>query len=112
MRGIGRRRHHQDVRSRALLRQSQPLQHTETMLLVDDREAQFLELHVFFEQGVRADGDVHQAFREQLLKLRLLAVGKTAGQQHRDIAQLGEDVLEVKLCCVARISVGASTATW
>ena len=57
----------------ALLHQPQPLQHAEAMLLVDDGEAQLLELDVLLEQRVRADDDVHQALGQQFLELHLLA---------------------------------------
>ena len=73
----------------ALLHQSEPLQHAEAMLLVDDREPQLLELHVLLEQRVRADHHVRQPFRHQLLELRLLAAGERSGQQHRHVAELG-----------------------
>ena len=68
-----RRGHHQHVRRDALLHQAEPLQHAEAMLLVDDGEAQVLELHVLLDQRVRADGDVDQPFGHQLLELHFLA---------------------------------------
>ena len=40
-----------------LHQQRLPLLHAEAMLLVDDRQAQPLELHVGFEQRVRSDDD-------------------------------------------------------
>ncbi len=64
--------------------------HAEAMLLVDDRQAQLLELDVLFEQRVRADDDVHQARGHQLLELRFLAAGERSGQQHGDVAELVE----------------------
>ena len=62
--------------------------HAETMLLVDDGEAELLELDVFLEQRVRADHDVRQALRDQLLELRLFAAGEGPGEQQRDVAEL------------------------
>ncbi len=67
----GGRGHHQHVGMDALLHQAEPLHDAEAMLLVDDGEAELLELHVLFEQRVRADGHVRQAFGDQLLELRL-----------------------------------------
>ena len=55
----------------ALLHQLEPLHHTEAVLLVDDHQAQLLELDILLEQRVRADHHLHQPFRDQLLDLRL-----------------------------------------
>ena len=84
----GRGGHHQDVGMHGLLHQSEALQDAEAVLLVDDGEAEILELHVLFEQRVRADRHVRQAFGDQFLELDLLAAGERSGQQQRDIAQL------------------------
>ena len=59
----------------ALFQQAEALEDAEAVLLVDDREAQLVELDVFFEQRVRADGHLRQALGHQLFELRLFAAG-------------------------------------
>ena len=54
----------------ALLHQVEALQHAEAVLLIDDGEAQLVELHVLFEQRVRADHHLRQALGDQFLELR------------------------------------------
>ena len=71
-----------------LLHQPEALQDAEAVLLVDDGEAQLLELDVLFEQRVRADRHVRQAFGDQFLELGLLAAGERSGEQQSDISQL------------------------
>ena len=66
------------------------------MLLVDDRQAQPLELHVLLEQRVRADHHLRQPFRHQLLELRFLAAAERSRQQHRHVSQLRQDLLEIQ----------------
>ncbi len=57
-----RGRQHQDVRRMAvrggLIHQALALQHAEAMLLVDGHETQLRELHVVFDQSVRADREL------------------------------------------------------
>ncbi len=60
----------------AFLHESEPLEDAEAMLLVDDREPEPLELHVFFEQRVRAHHHVREPFRRQFLELRFFAAGE------------------------------------
>ena len=81
----------------AFLHQPQPLQHAEAVLLVDDRQAQPLELHVLFEQRVRPHHHLHQPLRHQLLQLRFLARAGRPGQQQRHVSDLGQNLLEVEV---------------
>ena len=108
-------REHVDLRPQRLQRFL--LAHAEAVLLVDDHEAQALELHVALQELVRADGDVDfacgKAFqrRRRLLaalearELRQLdrpvgeAVGKSVemllgqerrGREHRDLHVVGD----------------------
>ena len=43
--------------------QAETLHHAEAMLLVDDREAELLELDILFEQRVRADHHMRPVLR-------------------------------------------------
>ena len=54
-----------------------------------------MKLHVFLEQRVGAHRYVRQPFGQQFLELRLLAAREGAGEQQRDVAQLGQNLLEV-----------------
>ena len=48
------------------------LHYAEAMLLVDDHQAQLLELDVFLEQRMGPDHHVDQPFRDQFLQLTFL----------------------------------------
>ena len=62
VRGNRRGGHHEDVRRLLVLRPKPgALLHAEAVLLVDHHEPQVGELHAAFDQGVRADQDVHLA---------------------------------------------------
>ncbi len=93
---IGVRRHRQRARNRrrghdqlmrkatgepALLAQQQALMHAEAMLLVDDHQAEALELDAFLEQRVRADRDLRGARREIGQRARARRRVALAGQQ-------------------------------
>ena len=68
-----RRRHRQHVDRRPQLLEPLLVLDAEALLLVDDDQAQVLELHVLRQQPVRADDDVDLAVREPLERLLLLA---------------------------------------
>ena len=57
----GRRGHDQHVDGGALAAERRAPMHPETMLLVNDGEAEIAELHIFLEQRVGADDDVDRA---------------------------------------------------
>ncbi len=84
--------HDEHIRMRALLEQLQALHDAEAMLLIDDGQPQLLQLHVLFEQRVRANAYVRQTLGQQLLELLLLARGTGAGQQHHHIAEFLKQV--------------------
>ncbi len=77
--------------------QAQPLHHAEAVLLVDDGEAEVLPFDVLFDQRVRADTDMGQAFGHQFLELRFFALRRRAGEQNRHVAQFVEQVLEIEV---------------
>ena len=56
-----RRRHHEHVGMQPLRAQRRALQHAETVLLVDDDQAQRREAHVALDERVRADHQMHAA---------------------------------------------------
>ena len=68
----------------ALDHQTPPLSHAETVLLVDDAEAQAVKNHVILEQGVGADHDLNLAGSDQielfLSDLALVAAGQNEGR--------------------------------
>ena len=72
-----RRGHHQDVRRDSLADQPVALHHSETVLLVHDDQAQPGELHVLFDQGVRADYKMDAPLGNPPFEFRLLG-GLTA----------------------------------
>ena len=86
--------HHENVGRDALLHEAEALQDAEAMLLVDDGEAEVLELDILLNQGVGADGDLHQPFGHQLLELHFFPGGEAAGEQGGDVAQLAENLFE------------------
>ena len=57
------------------------VRHPEALLLVDDQQAELLELHVLGQQPVRADDDVDAAVRQALHHLALLGRGEEAAQE-------------------------------
>ena len=93
--GDGGRGHHEDIGGDALARKAEALEDAETVLLVDDGEAEALELDVLFEDRVGADHDVHEALGDQLLELLLLAAREGSGEQNGDVTELLEDALEI-----------------
>ena len=71
------------------------LAHAEALLLVDDDEADVLELDVLLQQPVRADDDVDLALGE-FLQLGLDFLGALEARQHLDLDRpVGEAVAEV-----------------
>ena len=63
--------HHQDVWGRValLVPKAGALLDTEAVLFVDDHEAQRLELHRVFDQGVRTDQDLDAAVPQAFVDL-------------------------------------------
>ncbi len=97
----------------ALLHQAEALEDAEAVLLVDDGEAEPLELDVLFEQRVGAHHDVGESFGDQFFELRFFAAGEGSGEQHGDVAEAARGSGGSRSrAAMARISVGASTATW
>src|SRR5262249_35375936 len=66
--GDGGRGHDEDVGRDALLDQAKALEDAESMLLIDDGEAQLLELDVLFEQGMGTYDDGREALGDELLE--------------------------------------------
>ena len=88
------------------------LQHAEAMLLVDDHEAELLELHVALHQRVRADDQMDRArldFGELLAPRRRRRSSRSAAR--RESATPAAACEMFTKCCSARISVGAMNAT-
>ena len=90
----GRRGHDQHVRVIAFLAQSVALLHAEAVLLIDDDEAEPLEVHIFLNQGVGANGN-HRlpAFEGGASHAALLRL-HTAGQQHGANAEGGQHLAD------------------
>jgi hypothetical protein len=63
------------------LPQGGALHNPETVLLIDDRDAELLEADAFLDQRVRADGDVDIAGGEGFQCLSPAAAGQGTGQQ-------------------------------
>ena len=83
------------------------------MLLVDDREAEALELDAFLEQGVRADRDL-RCRRCEVARARACArapvrlpVSSATGRSSG-----ASQARKLRACCSASSSVGAMTAAW
>ena len=53
----GRCRHHQHINAFALVRQGQPLLHSEAVLFINHRHAQILKFDIRLEQRMRANGE-------------------------------------------------------
>ena len=71
------------------------LLHAEAMLLVEDDQAEVVELHVLLDQLVRADDDVQLAFRQVLQRLRHF-LGRTEARQFGNLDRpVGETVGEI-----------------
>ena len=85
-----RRGHDEHVRCDAFPRQFEALHHAESMLLVDDHEAEFGELDVLFNQRMRPDGDGNHARAQHIFQLLFLARGRRPGQQRYYISDLLE----------------------
>ena len=79
----------------ALPQQLEPLHHAEAMLLVHNRQAQLLELHVFFKQRVRPDRYMRQPRRDQLLKLPFLPAGERSGKLYHHVIEARQQLFEV-----------------
>ena len=47
------------------MHEPKPLHHPETVLFVDDNQAELGQLHILFHQGMSADGQLHRAFPQQ-----------------------------------------------
>ncbi len=77
----GRRGQRQDVDLRADLLDALLVRDAEALLLVDDEQAQVLEVHVLREQAVRADDDVDLAVLEADERLLLLLLGLEARER-------------------------------
>ncbi len=72
----GRERQHTHLAPHLL--QALLVGHPESLLLVDDHEAQVLELHVLLDEAVGADDDVHRPRGEVGYDLALLGLGAEA----------------------------------
>ena len=85
--GDGRGGHDQDVRfgghavRTGFAHQFVALLHAETVLFVHDHEAQVLEIDLFFDQGVRADGQIGFAAKDAAAGLALGAFVERTGEQ-------------------------------
>ena len=94
----GGERQHVHLGAQAL--QALLLPHAEAVLLVDDDEAEVLELDVRLQQLVRADDEVDAARREAFeRRLRLLrgAEARQLGDAHREIGEAVGERLEMLL---------------
>ena len=89
--------HHQDVRSRPLANQLVALQHAEAVLLVHHHQAEPRELHVAFDQRVRAHHEVHDARGDALLEFRFLARLARAGQHVNLVGQGPQQLFDVEI---------------
>ena len=90
----GRCGHHQHVGMRLaalFLHQLHALQHAEAVLLVDDDQAELVELHILFQQGVGADHQLGVALRDVPAGVALAVLLHGAGQQHDAVAGLFQD---------------------
>src|SRR5580704_514952 len=79
----------------AFLYQTEPLHDAETVLLVDNGEAQLLEFHVLFEQRVGTHHHVRQPLGHQALELNLFPVAEASREQRRYVSQLRKDLPKV-----------------
>ena len=70
--------------------------HAEALLLVDDEQPEILEGHVFREQAVRPDDDIHFALFELFERGFLLCFGAKA-RQHVDVDRVGGEALAKRL---------------
>ena len=87
----GRRGHHQHVGLRlvGLLHQPEALQHAEAVLLVDDDEAETVELDFLFNQRMGADDQLRLAAIDEAAVGALAVFVERAGEQHDAIAARG-----------------------
>ncbi len=85
----------------AFLAEAFALEHAETVLLVDDDEAQIAEADRFLDQRVRADDDVRRTRGETALDLiGFRARGRSCEQRHRrhpELSGLAGVVLQVRV---------------
>ena len=84
-----RRRHDEHVRVATLFPQRRPLHHAEPVLLVDDREAEAVEIDALLDHRVRPDDDVDLTHRYLLLQLPFDGRGRASGEE-RDRQRLRE----------------------
>ena len=80
--------------------QSFLLLHAEAVLLVDDDQAEVVELHALLDQLVRADDDVELAVGHVLQRLGLFLGGAEArqfGDLHRPVGEAVGEILEMLL---------------
>ncbi len=90
----GRRGHHQHIGlgdiirigGVGLLHQAKALHHAEAMLLVDDDQAELVELDCLLNERMRADHQLRVALRDVMTRLLLAARLLRAGEQHDAIA--------------------------
>ena len=97
MRGIGV--HDKNVwRVVAFRPQFGALRHSEAVLLVDDRESEPLELHVFFDDGMcshqQMDAAIYESLHDRLSPLSFHDTGQQF-RPHRHVAQQFADGLQV-----------------
>ena len=83
VRGIGVARHRQHVDAFSQLLDALLVRDAETLLLVDDEQAEIAEVHVLREQPVRADDDLDLA-RGEIVERRLLLRLRAEAADHVD----------------------------
>ena len=79
--GDRRRGHDEHVGVKALRSQRRALEHTEAMLLVDDRESQLAECHLLLHERMCADHHLNRSAGELRQDLAALSCRGCAGQQ-------------------------------
>ena len=111
-------RHRKDMRlHRARPRRQQaPLAHAETVLLVDHHQAQRIERDPFLEERMSSDQNVDRTGLQFRHELGAFFFSRRSGEKS-DAGLLvsgrpSKSFWKFCRCCSARISVGATTATW
>ena len=81
--------------------QAGPLGHSKAVLLIDDGQAQVMELHRVLDEGMGADEDLQFATHQRLVDLVALLLARRASQKshlHADGIGEGFDGLQVLPC--------------